>query len=407
MSDSARVEPTPRGDLRAVGARIRRAREALGWTQQQLADGFGVSRTTVVAIEKGDRGLKPAELVQVASLLGRNVTDFLQGGVPTEGFGERLRGVLPAALDPALLPSIDEFQRLCEDYVHLEGLCQAPLRRRYPPEYEALGNDPELAAEDIAASERRRLDLGEGPLVRLREILEGDVGIRVFQLSMPPNVAGLFVFAELPGACIALNLHHPVERRRVSLARELGHFLTARYRPEITLEERFERRPAGERLAEGFARSFLMPASGLRRRFLEIERERMRGVTYGDLCRLAHFYAVPVDTMTRRLEALRLIPVGTRDRLRLERFRGREAQQLPRSDAVHRDDEIFSSRYVALAVEAWQQGELSEGQLARVLRTDRLGARETIQRLERSAADGADPGEPIDFGAPLVRTATR
>jgi Zn-dependent peptidase ImmA (M78 family)/DNA-binding XRE family transcriptional regulator len=409
MPDPTRVELPPSGDLRALGSRIREARETFGWTQQQLADGVGVSRTTVVAIEKGERRLKPAELIQVAALLGRDVSDFLQRGAPAERFGDQLRGVLASAGTSAveLLQPIEELQHLCEEYVHLEALCKAPLRRRFPPEYEVLGSDPELAAEDIASSERRRLDLGEGPVATLREILEGDVGIRVFQLSLPSNVAGLFVCAEPIGACIAVNLHHPAERRRASLAREFGHFLTARHRPEITLEARFERRPAGERFAEAFARSFLMPASGLRRRFLELERERTRGVTYGDLCRLAQFYAVSVEVMTRRLEELRLIPAGTRDRLRMERFRGREAQQPLEPDAVHRDDEIFSPRYIALAVEAWQQGELSEGQLARALRTDRLGARETIQRLERSAADGSDLGEPIDFGAPLVRTAAR
>lgn len=400
-------------DLRALGARIREARESTGWTQQQLADHLDMSRTTIVAIEKGERKLKPAELIQVASLLGRNVSDLLQRGVPAEGFGVQLRGTLPSApiSSPspanALLPHIEEFQHLSEDYIRIEELCQAPLRRRYPPEYEILGSDPDLAAEDVGASERRRLDLGEGPLLRLREILEGDVGIRVFQLVMPSNVAGMFAYTEPLGACIAVNLHHPAERRRASLAHEFGHFLTARYRPEITLDERFERRPVGERFAEAFARSFLMPASGLRRRFLELERERAKGVTYGDLCRLAHFYAVSVEAMTRRLEELRLIPAGTQDRLRLERFRVREAQQLLGLDVVHKDDEIFSPRYMALAVEAWQQGDLSEGQLARVLRSDRLGAREVIQRLERSSADGSDSGEPIDFGTPLVRATGR
>ncbi|PYQ65692.1 MAG: hypothetical protein DMF53_04965 [Acidobacteria bacterium] len=111
--------------------------------------------------------------------------------------------------------------------------------------------------------------------------------------------------------------------------------------------------------------------------------------------------------MTRRLEEVRLIPAGTRDRLRLERFRVREAQELLGLDTVHRDEEIFSPRYIALAVEAWQRGELSEGQLARILRTDRLGARETIQRLEGSAADGIDASEILDFGAPLAGTGTR
>jgi Zn-dependent peptidase ImmA (M78 family)/DNA-binding XRE family transcriptional regulator len=406
MPDPTRADPA---DPRALGSRIREARETRGWTQQQLADGAGVSRTTVVAMEKGERRLKPAELVQFAALLGRDVSDLLQSAAPAEGFGDLFRGALPSAGPSSLevLSSIEELQQLCESYAHLEALCRAPLRRHFPPEYDVLGSDPELAAEDIASSERRRLDLGEGAIARMREILEGDVGIRVFQLAMPANVAGLFVFAEPLGACIAVNLHHPAERRRASLAREFGHFLTARHRPQITLAARFERRPAGERFTEAFARSFLVPASGLRRRFLALERERTGGVTYGDLCRLAHFYAVSVETMARRLEELRLIPSGTRDRLRVERFRGREARQPLESDAADRDNEIFSPRYMALAVEAWQQGELSEGQLAKALRTDRLGARETIQRLERSAADGSDPGEPIDFGAPLGRTAAR
>src|SRR3954465_855857 len=145
-------------DLRALGARIREARESTGWTQQQLADHLSMSRTTIVAIEKGERRLKPAELIQAASLLGRKVSDLLQRGAPAEGFGVQLRSTLTSSsAAPHLLSHIGEFQHLCEDYVRLEELCQAPLRRRYPPEYEILSSDPELAAEDIAASERRRL----------------------------------------------------------------------------------------------------------------------------------------------------------------------------------------------------------------------------------------------------------
>src|SRR4051812_21599657 len=96
-------------DLRALGARIREARESTGWTQQQLADALGMSRTTIVAIEKGERRLKPAELVQVASLLGRNVSDLLQREAPVEGFGAQLRSALPSASVPAaaLLSHID------------------------------------------------------------------------------------------------------------------------------------------------------------------------------------------------------------------------------------------------------------------------------------------------------------
>ena len=332
-----------------------------------------MARATLVAIEKGERRLKPQELIDLAALFGRSVSDLLQRGAPTEGFAVQLRSALPLStpVDTDLIPQIEKFQDLCEDYLRLEEICQAPLRRQDPLEYEIQGVDPDMAAEDVAARERSRLDLGEGPLVNLREVLEADVGLRIFQMDLPANLAGRYVFTESLGGCIAVNLRHPPARRRVSLSRELGHFLTARYRPELTFENRYERRPAGERFAEVFARAFLIPASGLRRRYLDLERERPRGVTHGDLYRLAHFFVVSVELMAQRLEELRLIPAGTWDRLRQEGFRAHEAQQPP-------DQEPCPARYVALAVEAWQRAELSEGQLARFLRTDRIGAREKV-----------------------------
>jgi Zn-dependent peptidase ImmA (M78 family)/DNA-binding XRE family transcriptional regulator len=392
---------------RALGARLREAREARRWTQQQLADRLKLARTTLVAIEKGERRLKPRELMEMATHLGRNVAELLQRGAPPEGFSVQLRDTLPffASPDADLLPHVGEFQHRCEDYGRLEEICQAPMRRRYPPEYEIQGTDPDIAAEDVAGAERSRLGLGEGPLPNLRNILEADVGLRVFQLGLPSRVAGMFALTETLGGCIAVNLSHPLERRRASLAHEFGHFLTSRYRSEILFEDRYERKPAGERFAESFGRAFLMPASGLRRRYLELDRERARGATYGDLCRLAYFYTVSVEAIIRRLEELRLIPAGTWDRLSQQRFRVREAQQLLGLEATQVDDEPFSSRYIALAVEAWQREQLSEGQLARFLRTDRLGARERIRRLQHVGGD--QESDSIDLGEPLLRAAGR
>jgi len=149
----------------------------------------------------------------------------------------------------------------------------------------------------------------------------------------------------------------------------------------------------------------LMPSAGLRRRFLDLERARSKGVTHGDLCRLAHFYAVSVEAMARRLEELRLIPTGTWDRLRMEGFRVREAQRFLGLEELATDGDIFPPRFVALAVEAWQRGDLSEGQLARILRTDRLGAREWVEQLDRTSGDGSELQESIDLTAPLLRSA--
>lgn len=354
----------------------------------------------MVAIEKGERRLKPKEFVDLAAMLGLQVSELLQRRDSAEGFSVQLRSTL--ANDNAdLNEAVNELQGLAEDYKQLEEICAAPLHQRYPPRYDTQGADPEMAAEDVAAAERSRLGWGEVPVANLRELLEVDVGLRIFQLKLPSHVAGIFAFTEELGACIAVNIEQEPERRRMSLAQEYGHFLTSRYRSEVTLIGRYERKPANERFAETFARAFLLPASGLRRRYLELARERAGGATVGDLCRLANLYSVPVEATTRRLEELRLIPAGTWERLRAEGFRLREAQRLLGLEP-EQDEEIVSNRYVALAVEAWKRVLLSEGQLARFLRTDRLGARERIQRLEMAEAEFESAEGRIDLGARLL-----
>src|ERR1700730_13319831 len=171
-------------DLRSLGARLRQAREELSWTQERVAAHLGVARTTLVALEKGERRIRAEELVELASLYGRRLSSFLQRGSPVEGFAVQLRGALPPSTPIAaeLLPRIQEFQDLCEDYRRLEDLRKAPLRQRYPPPSHIEKLDPLHAAEDVAAEERRRLRLGDGPLLNLRDTLESDIGLRIFLL---------------------------------------------------------------------------------------------------------------------------------------------------------------------------------------------------------------------------------
>ncbi|MDX2757325.1 helix-turn-helix domain-containing protein [Streptomyces europaeiscabiei] len=63
------VEPTPR--RRRLGAEIRRAREALGWTQEEAARQLGYKAlSTVSKIEKGTQGVKIQQLPHFFEVLG-------------------------------------------------------------------------------------------------------------------------------------------------------------------------------------------------------------------------------------------------------------------------------------------------------------------------------------------------
>ena len=394
---------------RRLGGRLQEARAARGLTQQDLADVLGLARTTITAIEKGERRARPDEIIRMASIFGRSVNDLVGEREPVKDFAVQFRTAVnhasSAQAQEELSESVQRFQRLCEDYLYLERLNGTSLQQSYIPQYSMKGSSPEYAAEDIASAERNRLGLGDGPLLNLREVLEDDVSMRVFFTDLPSRVAGLFAYTEDLGGCIAVNARHPMERRRWSIAHEYGHFLTSRFQSEISVLGGFRRAPAEERFADAFARCFLMPGAGLRRRFNEMSRSNEGIVTAADICRIAHNYFVSVESVTLRLEEIRLLPGGTWERLKDRGFKVREAQQQlglhQRSDS----ENSLPIRYQLLAVRAFEEGKLTEGELSRLLRVDRVSARRLVLRITHTPhllEGGEVESLPIDLAVRLA-----
>lgn len=371
-------------DPKVLGARLQDARKARGMTQQAVADEMEMARTTLVAIEKGERRVTAQELIRLAALYGRPVSELVSRQIVTAGFVPQFRSEWrdDFGRDEALEKAGDDLQRLAEDYVELERICGQPMPKSYPPIYETTGSSPEQAGEEIAAAERNRLGIGDGPISNLRDRLEADVGLRIFYFVMPPTVSGIFAYNDVLGGCVGINSKHPRDRRNWSLAHEYGHFLTTRYRAEITFLSERRRQSAGERLADSFAENFLMPAAGLNRRFTEMYRANPEGrITLAQLCTLADLYQVSVQALIIRLEKLRRIPAGMWDRLEGEGFKPRRAQQLLGIDANPAEQYDLPRRYLNLAVMAYEKELLSEGQLARFLRSDRVSARVLVEEL--------------------------
>ena len=67
----------------AVGSNIKKHRLTLGWSQQELADRFGVSRAAVSQYEIGTGEVNAGDLPRLADLLGISLLDFFAGSEPS------------------------------------------------------------------------------------------------------------------------------------------------------------------------------------------------------------------------------------------------------------------------------------------------------------------------------------
>jgi Zn-dependent peptidase ImmA (M78 family)/DNA-binding XRE family transcriptional regulator len=400
-------------DPKMIGERLKNARRARGFTQGAVAKKLGCARTTVVAIEKGDRRVTPAELLAFCGCYDRNVSEVVKQNAFTEALTPQFRAAFPSSAlespftEEQLLQVCHELETRAEDYFELEQLCASPLPRDFPPPYPLENSrlSPEQLAEEVAQEERNRLGLGDAPIGDLRALLEEAVGLRIFFYPMPSPVAGLFAYNDRLGGCLGINLRQPWHRANWSLAHEYAHFLTTRYFADVDLLQGRWAKLRAERFADSFTSNFLMPRSGVNRRLSEVEMARKDRITVADLVTLADYFCVSSQAMCLRLESLKRMPLGGWDRLKAGGFKpdkARETLGLLRPERKHAP---WPVRYLLLAKAALEMGALSEAQLAKKLRTDILSTRETMEELDSIVVSSAgDDFEviPMDLASPVA-----
>src|SRR5690349_5378293 len=65
-------------DPKELGKRLQQARKGRGLTQEAVAQLVDMARTTLVAIEKGERRVKAGELISLARVYGQQIGDFVR-----------------------------------------------------------------------------------------------------------------------------------------------------------------------------------------------------------------------------------------------------------------------------------------------------------------------------------------
>jgi Zn-dependent peptidase ImmA (M78 family)/DNA-binding XRE family transcriptional regulator len=377
-----RIEPS------VLGERLRMARSRADYTQDDAAKNIDVSRTTLIAIEKGERRIRGNELAALAELYSVSLNELLRDTAVAVDLVPRFRA----------LPGTDSLKseaaaRLLNDLaaaeIELERLLGRSPARAYPPERQIGPGDIEQQAEDAAIEFRHRLGRGISPIKDLVILLESEIGVRIFIRPIEErNISGLFVYDEKVGACMLLNSHHNRIRRLQSAAHETGHFVSNREEPDVDGSP-IDTNSREERFAKHFGFALLMPAPAIRAAFSEFVREQGR-FSPRHLVILAARFGVSNEAFCRRLEDLSLLKKGTWQSLKERGFSGEFARTLlgpEETGEVRNDDNQLTPRLWLLAAEAYARGLVSEGQLAQMLKLPRMGVREILDTLDGERID--------------------
>lgn len=386
-----------------LAVRIREARKAAGFTQDDVAGALGISRPAVVMLEAGKRKVSSVELAALARLFGRAMHDFFDESFEADGVAFVWRALPEARQEPATQAGMSRGLEVVNAILALEGLLGlerlAPRLPRYELAPLSTTWDAVVQGAELARQERERLRLGVDPLVDPGSVLEGE-GVLVLSLALPNGVSGLTFQARRAMVCVISSADAPV-RQRYSLAHEYCHALCDLSGAPGIVSREGQRKDPREVRANAFAAAFLMPeeavkgylarlgkgrrsrlsaetgATGVRESHAEygVRRPRKaRDVDIWDVARLGQLFGVSRLAAIWRLANLRLIPAKRRERLLDEEAKGyaRELGALvgedERAPPARPRLQPAEQRLVSLSLDAIAADEVSRGKLVELLR---------------------------------------
>ncbi|WP_418648276.1 XRE family transcriptional regulator [Thauera butanivorans] len=370
-----------------LGERLKVARETANITQDAAAKAAGIARTTLVSIEKGQRTARLEEIQTLSCLYGISANSLLRREAVHVDLVPRFRS-LPETGDAGIGQAARMLNDLVRAEVELENILGIQKPYNYPAEKTILPGDVRKQAEHDAQSLRNWLGLGEGPVQNLFSLMELQLGMRIYARKLDPKVSGLFAFDDAVGACILINASHRKDRRTLTGAHELGHFIATRRRPEIYQDEKYEN-SREERYANAFASAFLTPARAVMEKFKELTIGSTH-LTRRHIILLANFFGVSRQAMVLRLEELGLTKKGTWDWFMDNGGITDEQVHQVLGSAAHDPtpiDGAQSSRLFLLAIEAWKKDLISEGQMSEMLKLDREKVRQLLDEAEEDEVD--------------------
>lgn len=128
-----------------IGQKIKEARDAAGWNQNELAKRFGVSDAHISRIENGQVGLEYDDILKFERILGRSKEWLLPDSAPPERTAESILPELQQAIkrfEVRMIPILGhaQFSTTMDIYSHVIPSMQQKAAQSFDAAFESLYN---------------------------------------------------------------------------------------------------------------------------------------------------------------------------------------------------------------------------------------------------------------------------
>lgn len=382
-----------------LGQRLKSAREAIGFTQQQVADEVALTRVAISQIESGQRTVSSLELMRLSNLYGRDMASFVEEKpVEKDALAVLFRAHPDLLQNHIFYKSLRDAHELLREYGNLQKLLELDQERNLPPVYDY--GEPKNVWEAIqmgehaAEAERSRLRLGINPIRDMAELVESQ-GIPVIEIRLDDQISGIFMVEAEIQLCIFINeVHLDRAKARVAftIAHEYGHILLDRDKVSA-ISKISNDRDLFEVRANAFAAAFLMPEEGVSQFLKNIDkgasasRERLLAyteqpdpdplvghyrrlaswqiITLYDVVKFCAYFGISFEAALYRLRNTKFLSEELFDQLFQEKEKARRIARRLNIEKKEREHPFsnFALNFTGMAIEAHRRDKITYDKL--------------------------------------------
>lgn len=379
-------------NLVAVGEKVRRYREQLELSLEEVSLSTGISLEDLTAYESGFKEPRGDDVLILADLFKCDYKFLISNDqlAPFEQT-EQLYRRFGNDFSKSDRRVIQEFLFLCESeeyLLHELGRDQ----QRLPFSFRKMGSYYKAHGEKAADSLRRHLGYSNNEVgINIYEDLRR-IGVHVFRRKLGnSNISGLYVRHPTAGKCVLINYSEDVYRQRFTAAHEGGHTILDDDQDVVVSFVSLDDNKLVELRANTFASRYLIPPELLRNIAKSTEWNDANSIKWASKLK------VSVEALANALSSAKLISQDTAGRMK--RFRvPKESKidpELPlelSSKSRERKEYLLSlglsDFYVELCFDGYHQGCISQGRLSECLLIDQVDLPDIAKLYGRSLLYG-------------------